>query len=55
MTEPTGRSVTKQPALESVTIAVSVLDAEFRVAWRQGDSRLTTAACVRVVLETCGA
>ena len=28
---------------------------EFRVAWRQGDSRLTTAACVRVVLETCGA
>jgi DNA-binding transcriptional LysR family regulator len=27
---------------------------EFRVAWRQGDTRLTTAACVRVVLETCG-
>jgi DNA-binding transcriptional LysR family regulator len=28
---------------------------EFRVAWRQGDSRLATAACVRVVLEACGA
>lgn len=28
---------------------------EFRVAWRQGDTRLATAACVRVVLETCGA
>lgn len=28
---------------------------EFRVAWRQGDSRLATAACVRVILETCGA
>lgn len=28
---------------------------EFRVAWRQGDARLATAACVRVVLETCGA
>ncbi len=28
---------------------------EFRVAWRQGDTRLSTAACVRVVLETCGA
>jgi DNA-binding transcriptional LysR family regulator len=28
---------------------------EFRVAWRQGDTRLVTAACVRVVLETCGA
>ena len=27
---------------------------EFRVAWRQGDARLATAACVRVVLETCG-
>jgi DNA-binding transcriptional LysR family regulator len=27
---------------------------EFRVAWRQGDTRLATAACVRVVLETCG-
>ena len=27
MTEPTGRSVTKQPALQSVTIALSVLDA----------------------------
>lgn len=27
---------------------------EFRVAWRQGDTRLSTAACVRVVLETCG-
>lgn len=26
---------------------------EFRVAWRPGDARLTTAACVRVVLETC--
>jgi DNA-binding transcriptional LysR family regulator len=28
---------------------------EFRVAWRAGDTRLATAACVRVVLETCGA
>jgi DNA-binding transcriptional LysR family regulator len=28
---------------------------EFRVGWRQGDTRLATAACVRVVLETCGA
>ncbi len=28
---------------------------EFRVAWRHGDTRLATAACVRVVLETCGA
>ena len=28
---------------------------EFRIAWRQGDTRLATAACVRVVLETCGA
>lgn len=28
---------------------------EFRVAWRQGDPRHATAACVRVVLETCGA
>lgn len=28
---------------------------EFRVAWRLGDSRPTTAACVRVVLETFGA
>jgi DNA-binding transcriptional LysR family regulator len=27
---------------------------EFRVAWRQGDARVATAACVRVVLETCG-
>jgi DNA-binding transcriptional LysR family regulator len=27
---------------------------EFRVAWRQGNTRLATAACVRVVLETCG-
>lgn len=27
---------------------------EFRVAWRAGDTRLATAACVRVVLETCG-
>lgn len=27
---------------------------ELRVAWRQGDTRLATAACVRVVLETCG-
>jgi DNA-binding transcriptional LysR family regulator len=27
---------------------------EFRVAWRAGDSRAATAACVRVVLETCG-
>jgi hypothetical protein len=26
---------------------------EFRVAWRQGDTRLATAACVRVLLETC--
>ena len=28
---------------------------EFRVAWREGDTRPATAACVRVVLETCGA
>ena len=28
---------------------------EFRVAWRAGDSATTTAAFVRVVLETCGA
>jgi DNA-binding transcriptional LysR family regulator len=28
---------------------------EFRVAWRQGDARVATAACVRVVIETCGA
>jgi DNA-binding transcriptional LysR family regulator len=27
---------------------------EFRVAWRAGDTRPATAACVRVVLETCG-
>jgi DNA-binding transcriptional LysR family regulator len=27
---------------------------DFRVAWRHGDTRLSTAACVRVVLETCG-
>jgi DNA-binding transcriptional LysR family regulator len=27
---------------------------EFRIAWRAGDTRLATAACVRVVLETCG-
>lgn len=27
---------------------------EFRVAWREGDTRPATAACVRVVLETCG-
>jgi DNA-binding transcriptional LysR family regulator len=26
---------------------------EFRVAWRAGDTRPATAACVRVVLETC--
>jgi DNA-binding transcriptional LysR family regulator len=26
---------------------------EFRVAWRQGDTRLATAACVRVLLEAC--
>jgi DNA-binding transcriptional LysR family regulator len=26
----------------------------FRVAWRAGDTRPATAACVRVVLETCG-
>jgi DNA-binding transcriptional LysR family regulator len=26
---------------------------EFRVAWRAGDTRPETAACVRVVLETC--
>jgi DNA-binding transcriptional LysR family regulator len=28
---------------------------EFRVAWRAGDTAATTAAFVRVVLETCGA
>ena len=28
---------------------------EFRVAWRAGDASATTAAFVRVVLETCGA
>ncbi|MEO6571542.1 MAG: LysR family transcriptional regulator [Ilumatobacteraceae bacterium] len=28
---------------------------EFRIAWRHGDSRPDTAACVRVVVETCGA
>ena len=28
---------------------------EFRVAWRAGDTRPATAACVRVVLETCSA
>lgn len=28
---------------------------EFRVAWRQGDTRMATAACVRVLLETCSA
>ncbi len=27
---------------------------EFSVAWRNGDSRPSTAACVRIVLETCG-
>ena len=27
---------------------------QFRVAWRAGDTRPATAACVRVVLETCG-
>ncbi len=42
-----------------VDVAIRPLDPvglwdEFRVAWRQGDTRLTTAACVRVVLETCG-
>lgn len=26
---------------------------EFRVAWRPGDTRMATAACVRVLLETC--
>ncbi len=26
---------------------------EFRVVWRHGDTQLATAACVRVVLETC--
>jgi DNA-binding transcriptional LysR family regulator len=39
-------------------VAVKPLDPvgmwnEFRVAWRQGDTRLATAACVRVLLETC--
>jgi DNA-binding transcriptional LysR family regulator len=28
---------------------------EFRVAWRTGDRSATTAAFVRVALETCGA
>lgn len=28
---------------------------EFRVAWRAGDTSASTAACVRVILETCGA
>jgi DNA-binding transcriptional LysR family regulator len=27
---------------------------EFSVAWRTGDTRPATAACVRVVLEVCG-
>ena len=40
-------------------VAIKALDPvgmwdEFRVVWRQGDTRLATAACVRVVLETCG-
>jgi DNA-binding transcriptional LysR family regulator len=26
---------------------------EFRIVWRLGDTRPTTAACVRIVLETC--
>jgi DNA-binding transcriptional LysR family regulator len=28
---------------------------EFRVAWRVGDTSPATSACVRVILETCGA
>jgi DNA-binding transcriptional LysR family regulator len=45
----TGRSDVEVRRLEPV----GMWD-EFRVAWRQGDTRLATAACVRVVLETCG-
>lgn len=46
------RGTSRDDVVIKPLVPVAMFD-EFRVVWRLGDTRPTTAACVRIVLETC--